>query len=332
MGKITIDDLVNQKENVGIANQSEQENIENSESPKSGKQKKEKKPWSKKKKAVVIILAILLAGLAGLGGYGYYLGEQEMKAVYLEGIALMEKGQYEKAYKTFENILNYSDASTLAVECLEEINNTAYNKAMILKEEEQYEAAIAAFEEIKDFGDSAAQIEDCNRIIRANYIDKMGVLLYKINKYKELAVGVSDVVFVDWKKAIKDNKDVTMALQETFKSRSSEIRSLNIGNEGLNKQVEALGTLESASDTYIMFMRCFEIYNKIHEQSVQPSGDVENYEQKMKENSKQFDSFVERLYVIEPSIKTVVARETKKAEKESEENEKVVINTGDEKK
>lgn len=323
MAEISFDDLLREE-----SNQQGQEQNTQGEKPK--KPKKQKKPASKKKKAFRVVLVIIIIGLLGLSAYGNSMKQQEMQKVYEQAQTQFNAGKLEEAYELYSSISTYSDAAIKAAECITEMNNIIYNEAMELKEAGEYDAAILKFGEILEFGDVVDQIDDCFKIKRELYIDKMGVLIYKINKYKELAAGMCDVVNSDWAKAQAENKDVTVALQETFKTWEKDIRQLNIGNNGLKSQVESLGKLESTQEIYEQFMSYFEIYEEIHKQAVEPSGDIKNYKERVSQHSKEFDSLLEKMYVTEPSLKQIINREIKAAEQAEKEQEVSLVPTKEE--
>lgn len=320
MADISFDDLMNSNQKANKADGEEQKSKEN-------KPKKQKKPVTKKKKVIRALVLLVIIALGAIGVYNNSINEKEMQAVYEQAQVQFEAGNFEEAYEIFNSISSYSDAASRATECLTEINNIVYNEAMNLKEAGEYDAAILKFGEIADFGDVANQIDDCYKIKRELYIDKMGVLIYKINKYKELAVGMCDVVNRDWNKAQQENKDVTVALQETFRTWEKDIRQLRIGNDGLKSQVESLGELETTEQVYDLFSYYFLVYEELHKQAVEPSGEIRNYKERVNQYSREFDSVLEKIYVTEPSIKAIVNREVKAAEKAEKEQEVSVVPT-----
>ena len=305
------------------------ESIAQEQKPK--KPKKQKKPLTKKGKIIRAVLIAVVLGLLGYSGYLNNIKNKEMQTVYMQAQAQFDSGNYTEAYKSFSSIPEFKDASEKAQQCAYTIHMGVYNEALKLKEEGLYDEAILKFGEITEFEDAQKQIVDCYETKREIYIDKMGVLIYKINRYKELASSMSDIVYRDWTKAIQSNRDITVSLQETYKTWDKDVRQLNIGNKGLTAQVEELGELAEAEQIkptkaiYELFIQYFELYNEIHKQAVEPSGDIKNYKERIRQHSKEFDSILEKIYVTEPAIKTIIAREVKATEISDKEQEISII-------
>lgn len=304
----------------GLSEPEDIDKVEVSDTPKIPSKKK------KKKSIPAIIASILISAIfIGFSSYGYIKNQEKLEVIYIEASNTFNSKNYEEAYEQFYSLGDYKDASEMADSSLEAINNGVYKEAMKLKEDGKYTEAIEKLEGIADYTDSQSQIEECKQIRRKLYIEHIGVEIYKINKYKELAVAMCDVVSKDWQAAINTGTDTTVALQKTYATWSDNTRKLNIGSEGLKKQVEEIEELEGASEAYSKMHEIYSLYVKINEQALAPTGSYVDYNKKIADYSGEFDALIERIYVVEPEIKAVVANEVRKAmEEELKQEQKVV--------
>lgn len=285
-------------------------------------------PKKKKKKPLPLIIAGILgwAIFIGFSMYGGMQKEEKLEALYIQATETFNNQNYEEAFNQFYEIQSYKDSKEMAESCMEAINEGVYQKAMQLKEEGKYTEAIEELETISEYKDASNQITECEKTRRSLYIQHIGVEVYKINKYKELAVAMCDVIAKDWQAAINSGVDATVALQKTYTDWADNIRKLKIGSDGLKKQVEEIEELEGASEAYNKLNEIYSLYVKINEQALTPSGSYVDYSKKVADYSAEFDSLIERIYVIEPEVKTTVANEVQKALQEAIEQEQKVIN------
>lgn len=290
------------------------------------------KPRVKKKKPLPLMIAIILGLVVfiGFSVYGYTQKQAKLEVLYTQAIEAFNAKNYEEAFDMFYDIQSYKDSKEMAEGCLEALNEGVYQKAMQFKEEGKYTEAIEELETIADYKDASKQITDCEKTRRRLYIEHIGVEVYKINKYKELAVAMCDVVSKDWKIAIDSGVDATVELQKTYNNWADNVRKLNIGSEGLKKQVEEIEELEGASEAFNRLNEIYSLYVKINEQALTPSGSHIDYIKKVADYSSEFDSLIEKLYAIEPEVKTTVANEVQKALEAELKQEQKVITQGNE--
>lgn len=308
---ISIDDL-NEPDVVEV--------VVEAEAPKVAPRVKKKKPlW------LIIVIGVLIAGFIGFSIYGYTVRQAKLQVLYDAALADYELGDYDTALNKFYDIKGFKDAATMAAKCDESMNEEAYVYAMGLKESGNYTEAIDEFEIISSYKDSEAQAKNCETIRRKLYIEYIGLEAYKLNKYKELSVAMTDVIARDWGVAAEAGRDSTVALQDTYKHWEANIKTLKIGAEGLKKQIEDIEELEGAETAYQQIQELYSIYTKIHEQVVSPTGGLLEYTKKLKDFSDNFDALLDKLFVNETEAKGVFNSEVQKAlEEELNKQQKVI--------
>lgn len=263
------------------------------------------------KRAKIVGIIILLVIVAGASIYKYKTiksNEAFEERIYTEALTKYNNKDYTGA---IELLLQSNRDDSLAL--LNECYDIEYNKAIKLKESGHYDTAIDIFSSISEYKDSEEQISLCSASIRDEYIEKVGVLVYKINKYKELAISVCTIINSEWGKVANTESDPTLALNSINETWKSTIQQLSIGRDGLEKQVESLEVLDGSELVYNKLIEIYETYVEINDQSISPSGTYSNYYNNVSMLSKEFDSLLEEIYVMEPDIKEVVQRERSEA-------------------
>lgn len=272
----------------------------------------------KKSKAKIIVIVLLLLAIGGGGAYYMYnKHQQELQleqynlSVYNEAIALRDSGRYAEAIEKFNSIAGYADAAEQAVDAQEMWNAEVYAQAMQLYEEQQFDKAAEMFNGLaeQEYSDSAQKAKLCIDTQRTLYIEKLGLMSYKINKYKELSNSLARIVIDTWNKAITSNGDAQKAIQELYKTREADIKKMKAGYDGLGKQIEPIVKLGGAEAAYESFQELYELYKSIHEGALDPSGEFADYKKKMVDYANEFDSLLQQMYVKEPELKAEFMRQ-----------------------
>lgn len=296
------------------------EGIENERGEKEGeggkREERGKKGRKGKKGKRIVFWVALIVILSSLGGgIGYYMYTEHQKelaietansVIYEDAMSLYESKDYAGAIGKFKTIIDFRDSRENIDEVQEDWNGDIYDKADKLYENGEYEKAIELFNGLAEveYLDSAERLDDTLATQRKEYIDLLGSKLYKINKYKELTYSVGAIVIDTWKKnQDKPIKEVSDKLNKVFKDRATDIRQIDIGFKGLEKQLGEINKLGGAEKAYESVMSLYELYKTIHSNVINPIGEFRDYEKKMREYSSDFDIGLERLYVEEPGIR-----------------------------
>lgn len=256
------------------------------------------------KKGVIVGILVGVVVVGGISAYRYKVEQDKIKyeeTVYTDALNKYNSKDYIGA---IELLITSEKAESQAL--LEKCYNIEYSKAIQLKEEGAYEDAIEVFNNISEYKDSTEQIELCTISERDEYIEKVGILVYKINKYKELAMSVCTIIDSEWGKAENAETDPTLALNSINGTWASTLQQLSVGRDGLEKQVSSLEILDGSELIYNKLLELYEAYVKINDQSISPSGNHSNYKNSVEKLSNAFDSLLEEIYVLEADIKCVV--------------------------
>lgn len=278
------------------------------------KRRKEKKKIGKLGIFIRVVLGLVGISLIGLSVYGYKVRQDINEGIYQEANSLYADGRYDEAMEVYKSIKGYKDAEDKMGECMYEMNLIVYDMAMGLKEEGRYTEAIELLTEIADFDDSSEQIEECMDIRREEYIELIGDKVYKLNKYKELAVSLCTVISTEWNNAVLNGQDATVALQGVYSSQASNINTIKVANTGLEEQIGEIDILDDARDAYDMMISLYDIYKEISEQVLAPSGKNTDYMSMINGYSVEFDSLLSKLYTKETGVKEKVRLEVEKQE------------------
>ena len=138
--------------------------------------------------------------------------------------------------------------------------------------------------------------------------------MYKLNKYKELAVSLCTVISTEWNNAVLNGQDATVALQGVYSSQASNINTIKVANTGLEEQIGEIDILDDARDAYDMMISLYDIYKEISEQVLAPSGKNTDYMSMINGYSVEFDSLLSKLYTKETGVKEKVRLEVEKQE------------------
>lgn len=259
------------------------------------------------KKTKVVLVLVMVTGIS-LGSYGYYTIQQERIAyqntIYNEALERFNSKDYIGAIDILENSTTL-EGSELREKCY----SIEYNKGIKYKEQKDYTSAIDTFNSIIDYKDSRNQIEICQTNIIDDYIEKVGILIYKIDKYKEISITLCTIIDSEWGKAVDTDTDPTLALTNIRNTWSELISKSEIGRAGLDKQVADIELIEGKDSLYDSLKELHRLYTEINEQSKTPTGSHSNYMNKVNKLSKEFDSLLADIYVIEPEIKNIVSYE-----------------------
>lgn len=316
-------DSVQKKSRLYSTNQSQNNNNDNDndngeteeggENTKSNKGRpKEKKPTSKKKKAAIIVASLAVLGGAGFGGYTYYQNKLELEqynqTVYSEAISLVESGRYSEAIEKFNSIPNYSDSLAQAEDAQERWDAEVYAEALEKYENNEFEQAIEMFNSLaeREYMDSADKVKQCVDTQRYLYIQNLGKMSYKVNKYKELSASLGRMVIDTWKKAEDSGKSqaqIKADLEALYKTREQDIKKMKIGHDGLDAQISPITKLGGAEEAYDNFQKLYQIYLDTYESVLKPSGEFGDYKKKLTDYSNEFDSLLQKMFVNEPGIK-----------------------------
>ena len=265
---------------------------------------------------VVVIVVLGIASGIGYNAYRKYQNELILEDMnnkeYAEAISLYESKKYNEAIKKFIVLGDYRDSKDKVIEVQEAWDSELYDKADSFYEDGKYEQAIAIFKELADreYLDSQDRVDMTLAEQRKEYINILGTKLYKINKYKELTYSIGDIVIDTWRKNRDKPIDIVgIEIGKVYNIRASELRQIDIGFNGLEKQMSEINKLGGADKAYDSVMNIYEIYKDIHSNVINPLGEFADYEKKMREYSSKFDAYIERLYVEEPGIKAAYIAE-----------------------
>ncbi len=235
--------------------------------------------------------------------------ERHNRSIYETAKGYYDNEEYEEARDTFLQIVDYKDSSNMADICDEIISTGIYNDAMELRNSGKYMEAAELFQTIPYFKDAKSQSESCIAIKRSEYVQNIGLMVYKVNKYKELSMAMYDVIIGVWESVEDNGLDVTVELQKVYKEWESSVQQLKIGEDGLKKQIDPIEEQEDAKDAYIMLQKIYELYIKINDEVISPTGSLLDYKKKMIDYSKEFDSLLQKLFSMETGVKTEFNRQ-----------------------
>jgi hypothetical protein len=265
---------------------------------------------TKGNKKAAIVVPIIVIGLVAAGGFGvkYYL-DKSKSVTYTNGVSLYEVGEYASAKDELEKIAGYKDVDAIIFNCEYNLNKVEYDKATELYEQGEFVSASEIFDSLGDFENSKDMVQLCNGAERNLYIQKLGQTVYKINCNKELAMSTVSIILRDWEQANKEGIDATVKLRETYNEWGETVALM----QETNTEIEGLmaDTVESelASDAYTKVRELYEMYCKIYDYAISPSGDLNSYSDNAKGYGKKFDIALDKLYVSESDIKKVVETE-----------------------
>lgn len=273
---------------------------------------KKKKPLTKLGIALrIIIILLILAGI-GFTIYGSKVRWEKNEIVYQNAMECYESGDYSTAISMFKSIENHEDALDKITEVEYAMNQEVYDLAMSFKNDGEWDNAVEMFNEIVDFEDASAQIEDCRKLQRTEYIEYIGLEVYKLNKYKEMAISLCTKVDTAWSQAAKSGKDATVALQGLYQQNASTINTLKSAEKGLEEQITPIEQLEGAENAYEIIMSMYDTYKKIYSQAIAPTGTNEDYSRKWTDYSNEFDSQYYKLRTDEPEAAAIIDEEVRK--------------------
>lgn len=299
----------------------ENESEENEENGGKRKRGKKKGTTGKRNKHILkwVIIVLVIGSIFGGYGYYWYMGYQEAmemeaasKVVYADAMSLYEKKDYAGAIGKLKTIQDFGDSGRKIEEIQEAWNGDVYDKADKLYESGEYEKAIALFNDLAkmDYLDAKDRLDETLAVQRKEYIELLGSKLYKINKYKELTYSVGAIVIDTWKKnQDKPDKEISAQVDKVFKDRAADLRQIDIGFKGLEKQLGEIVKLGGAEKAYDGVMSLYDLYKTIHTNVINPIGEFRDYEKKMKEYSSDFDVGLEKLYVAEPGLREAYKKE-----------------------
>lgn len=289
--------------------------------------KKAKKKLTKCKIALRIFIILLVIAGIGFSIYGSRVRWEEDEIVYQNAMDCFESGDYATAISMFKTIEGHEDASEKISEVEYTMNKEVYDLAMSFKEAKEWDSAIELFNEIANFEDASTQIEECNSLRRTEYIEYIGLEVYKLNKYKEMAISLCTEVDTAWSKAVESGKDATVALQSLYKQNEATIKTLKSAEKGLDEQITPIETLEGAENAYEIIVSMYDTYKQIYSQAIAPTGTNEDYSRKWNDYSDEFDSMYYKLRTDEPEAAAIIDAEVKKEYAQRlEEEEKILGN------